>query len=156
MASMEPAVRPGGDRLWRGTRPLRVIPLGQAAALWAWLLLVVIDAQDVLCPALRGSVHSRWVLAGIQLAVYLLLAAPLTLWSPRTLKLVRAPWWQIVLGMLAVAAALAHQAAGHLADTVQIGYLVITLAPAAFIEGSCFAGSSGIAAERRAWGRCQS
>jgi hypothetical protein len=72
------------------------------------VIVVVTIAQLLLYPVLRGSVHSRWALLGVQLGVYLLLVAPVALWFPQTLKLLRAPRWQAGLGVAVVATALAR------------------------------------------------
>jgi len=141
------AARSGPDRCPADARPLRAGPLRQAGALYAWVIAVVAAAQLLLYPVLRGPVHSRCALLGIQLGVYLLLAAPAVLWSPRTLELLRAPGWQIGLGVTVVAAALARQAIGHSDSGLEVVYLAVTFCPVGLIEELVFRGFI--------WDRCR-
>ena len=70
----------------------------------------------------------------MQLGVYLLLVAPVALWFPQTLTLLRAPGSQVGFGVVVVAAALAYQAADHHAGAVELVYLAVTFGPVGFIE----------------------
>jgi membrane protease YdiL (CAAX protease family) len=130
-----------------GTRPLRTGPLWQAAAFYAWVIAIVTLAQLLLYPVLRDHLHSRWALLGVQLGIYLLLVAPVALWFPQTLTLLRAPTWQICLGVVVAAAALAYQAAEHHAGAVELVYLAVTFGPVGFIEELLFRGFI--------WDRCR-
>jgi membrane protease YdiL (CAAX protease family) len=121
--------------------------LWQAGAFYAWVIAVVTGAQLLLYPVLRDSLHSRWALLGVQLGVYLLLLAPVVIWFPRTLELLRAPGWQVALGVAVVAAALAYQSTVHHAGVLELVYRTVTFGPVGFIEELLFRGFI--------WGRCR-
>ena len=130
-----------------GSLPLRARPLGQAAAVYGWLLLVVCMAQLWLYPALREPLHSRWIALVVQVSVYLVLAAPVLLWFPDTLRRLRAPRWQLAAGLAAVIAALAYQAIAHQAGTAQLADQAVTLGVTGFTEELLFRGFL--------WDRCR-
>jgi membrane protease YdiL (CAAX protease family) len=62
------------------------------------------------------------------------------LWFPETLKLLHGPGWRAGLGLTAVAAALAYQAAGHHADPLELVCQAVTSGPVGFVEELLFRG----------------
>lgn len=63
------------------------------------------------------------------------------------MELLRAPGWQVGLGVTVVAAALAYQTVGHRAGGLQLVYLAVTFGPVGLIEELLFRGFI--------WDRCR-